>query len=122
MEVQLPCYFCILFILRCSCHPHTPRFLDPQKDSLLQRQKRTKMGTLCSRQNIQNNMKGHEQTNYQRNNFNLRLSFQLGFPYQIRYKGLRAFFKSLFLAYEVKPYKLKTLHPSSNVKQVSKIG
>jgi hypothetical protein len=74
MEVQLPCYFCILFILRCSCHPHTPRFLDPQKDSLLQRQKRTKMSTLYSCQNIQNNMKGHEQTNYQRNNFILRLS------------------------------------------------
>jgi hypothetical protein len=77
------------------------------------------MGTLFSHQN---NMKGHEQTNYQRNNFNLRLSFQLGFPWQIRYKVSKHFLKSLFLAYEMKPYKLKALHPSSNLKQISKIG
>jgi hypothetical protein len=55
------------------------------------------MGTLYSRQNIQNNMKGHEQTNYQSNNFNLRLSFQLGFPYQIRYKVSKHFLKACFL-------------------------
>jgi hypothetical protein len=30
---------------------------------------RTQMGTLHSRQNIQNNIKGHEQINYQRRNF-----------------------------------------------------
>jgi len=36
--------------------------------------------------------------------------------------GLKALLEILFLAYEVKPYKLEALQPSSNVKQIVKIG
>jgi len=44
------------------------------------------MGNLHSCQNIQNNMKGHEQTNYQRSNSSVRLNSQICHPYQLGYK------------------------------------
>jgi hypothetical protein len=41
------------------------------------------MGNLHSYQNIQNNMKGHEQTNYQMINSNVRLNSQICRLYQL---------------------------------------
>jgi len=50
------------------------------------------MGTSHSYQTIQNNMKGHEQTNYQKNSSNFKLNFQVCHPYQLGVeKGLKAF-------------------------------
>jgi hypothetical protein len=37
-------------------------------------------------------------------------------------KSFKAFLKILLFTYEVKPYKLEALQPSSNVKQIVEIG